>query len=399
MKKILFISHDANRAGAQILLLRFLEKLPQYADFQFKVLLGFEGPLVEDFERVAETYHWYRQRYVPRYQRPFQRILPPSDEQTRIRRQLERERFDLVVSNTVTNGGLLAEFQFLACPVVTYAHELEMGIGMYTTPEAFQITLDRSDYFLACSQALKDRYVANYGLSPERIDVLPSLLPAEAYASVPDPERGRAVRHRLGIADTTPLVGAMGTVDWRKGIDVFVQLARLAPPHVHFAWVGGTHDQPQVQMIREDLRRLNLVDRVHLVPAQPNPLDYMAAFDVFALPSREEPYPLVVLEAALMEKPIVCFDESGGAREVVETDAGYVCEYLNINQMASRIASLLSDATQRRQMGAAGRQKVLERHAEARAMRVFVDLLDQYADSAHPRRPDARRPAPHPVAR
>lgn len=399
MKKILFISHDANQAGAQILLLRFLQKLPQYADFKFQILLGFEGPLVEDFEKCAHTYHWYRQRYVPRYQRPFQRMLPPSDEQTRIRKQLERERFDLVVSNTVTNGALLEEFRFLKCPVVTYAHELEMGIAMYTSPEAFQMTLDRSDFFMACSQALKDRYVVNYGLSPDRIDVLPSLLPAEAYATLPSPERGLAMRQRLGIPATTPLVGAMGTVDWRKGIDLFVQLARLAPPDVHFAWVGGSHDQPQVQMIREDLRRLHLEQRVHLVPAQPNPLEFMAAFDVFALPSREEPYPLVVLEAALMERPIVCFDQSGGAREVVETDAGYVCEYLNLNQMASRLASLLSDATLRRQMGAAGRRKVLERHAEARAMGVFVDLLYQYAEGTEGPRRHPRRTAPHSVPR
>jgi glycosyltransferase involved in cell wall biosynthesis len=386
MKKILFISHDANRAGAQILLLRFLEKLPQYSDFKFKILLGFEGDLVKDFVAVAETYHWYHKRYVPRYQRPFQRLLPPSDEQTRIRKELERQRFDLVVSNTVTNGALLDELRFLACPVVTYAHELEMGIGMYTTPEAFQTVLERSDYFLACSKALKDRYVANYGLSPQHIDVLPSLLPHEAYTTVPTPEQGRVIRQRWNIPAEAPLVGAMGTLDWRKGIDIFVQLARLSAPDVHFAWVGGTPDQPEAHMLREDLRRLNLSSRVHLIPAQTNPLEYMSSFDVFALPSREEPYPLVVLEAALMQKPIVCFDQSGGARELVETDAGYVCEYLNANQMASRIAALLSDGTLRRQMGAVGRQKVLERHGEEHAMRVFVDLLEQYASHRTARR-------------
>jgi glycosyltransferase involved in cell wall biosynthesis len=391
MKKILFISHDANRAGAQILLLRFLQKLTEYPEFEIHVLLGSDGELVPAFEAVSRhrLYHWYQEKSIPAYQRWLCRpgqVLTFS--QALIVQELAAQAFDLVVSNTVTNGALLEKLQVLRCPVVTYAHELEIGISMYTSPEAFARTLRHSDFFLACSQTLKDRYVAQYGIDPARIDVLPSLLP-DNLGTLPTAEETRTIRRGLGLTDQTPLVGAVGTFDFRKGADLFVQLARLSMPDVHFAWLGIEEDsaalKPTLHMMREDLRRLGLTKRVHLLPRVAQPLHYMAAFDVFALTSREEPYPLVVLEAALLRKPILCFDQSGGAVEVVEADAGFVCPYLDVTAMSERLTTLLADPALRQRLGETGHRKVLERHEEGRAMAVFVDRLRHYARAvSHP---------------
>jgi glycosyltransferase involved in cell wall biosynthesis len=66
------------------------------------------------------------------------------------------------------------------------------------------------------------------------------------------------------------------------------------------------------------------------VEAVSNPLDYLSVFDIFALTSREDPYPLVVLEAALLQKPMVCFEKAGGAQDLIETDAGLIVPYLSL---------------------------------------------------------------------
>lgn len=382
MKKFLFVSHDANRAGAQILLLRFLKKLAERADVQFHILLKHGGPLAADFEQLAPTVYAYPPE--DRRRRAWRRLLRRPVASAGGLSRLGGETYDLVVSNTVTNGDLLAELASLGCPVVTYAHELEIGISMYTTPEAFALTLRHSDFFMACSRVQRERYIANYGLDSARIDYLPSLLPEETAHTAELLGQSDRLRRQLGLPADALLVGCMGTFDWRKGIDVFVQLARLVPDAVggrpvRFVWVGGSHGQVEFKTVAEDVRRLGLRERVIFVENQPNPLDFMACFDVFALPSREEPYPLVVLEAALLEKPVVCFDQSGGAKELVHDDAGVVCDYLDTECMAREIAVLLADEPRRRRMGQTGRRRVLDQHHDDLAMREFLRLLEKYS--------------------
>ena len=56
--KILFISHDASRTGAPILLLRLIEQIKIYSDFEILILLKNCGELKEDFERLGKTFVW-----------------------------------------------------------------------------------------------------------------------------------------------------------------------------------------------------------------------------------------------------------------------------------------------------------------------------------------------------
>ncbi len=376
MKKILFISHDANRAGAQILLLRFLKQLKNLPGYQFKVLLRHGGSLLRDFEKVAPVYHWYHRETGNRQK--VARLLTRKSFQEQILSEIKNEGYDLIVSNTITNGELLHQLRTLVkCPIVTYAHEMPMGIAMYTDPSSFNQTLRYTDYYWACSEAQRLIYIERFGIDPSRIAVLPSLLPDGAWQLQPSEEAVAQIRKLLELPQDALLVGAVGTFDWRKGIDVFVQLARQSQPDVHFVWVGGHEHQVEYHMISEDLRRLGLSDRVHLVPHSDRPFDFISAFDVFVLTSREEPYPLVVLEAALLARPIVCFAQSGGAPDFVETDAGFVVEYLNSTAMSQSISQLLQNPELRQKMGHTAREKVFARHQDERAMQAFLNLIEQ----------------------
>ncbi len=376
MKKILFISHDANRAGAQILLLRFLKQLKNVPEYQFKVLLRHGGSLLRDFEKVAPVYHWYHRETGNRQK--VARLLNRKSFQEQILKEIKNEGYDLIVSNTITNGELLHQLRLLVkCPIVTYAHEMPMGIAMYTDPSSFNQTLRYSDSYWACSEAQRLIYIERFGIDPDKISVLPSLLPDGAWQLQPSAEAVVQIRKLLDLPEGAPLVGAVGTFDWRKGIDIFVQLARQSEPDTHFVWVGGHEHQVEYHMISEDLRRLGLSDRVHLIPHSDRPFDFISAFDVFVLTSREEPYPLVVLEAALLARPIVCFAQSGGAPDFVETDAGFVANYLDSTAMSRYISQLLKNPELRQKMGHTAREKVFARHQDERAMQAFLESIER----------------------
>jgi glycosyltransferase involved in cell wall biosynthesis len=105
--------------------------------------------------------------------------------------------------------------------------------------------------------------------------------------------------------------------------------------------------------------------------------DYFAAMDVFVLPSREDPFPLVCLEAAAAGRPIVCFENAGGMPEFVEDDCGFVVPYMDIEAFAERLTRLIDDSQLRTRMGEAARNKVRSRHNVAVAAPLLFDAMQR----------------------
>ena len=80
------------------------------------------------------------------------------------------------------------------------------------------------------------------------------------------------------------------------------------------------------------------------------------------LVSREDPFPLVCLEAASLGKPVLCFADAGGMPEFVEDDAGYVLPYLDTKQMSAQIIELATDVERVKQLGACAQFKVRDKY-------------------------------------
>ena len=163
------------------------------------------------------------------------------------------------------------------------------------------------------------------------------------------------------MPDDAVLIVGGGTASWRKGTDLFIHLARAVcqrRSRAYFAWIGGG----STWEFEHDVRVCGLAERIRFTGAVVKPADYLAAADIFVLTSREDPYPLVCLEAAALGKPIVCFEGAGGAPEFVEEDCGFVVPYLDIMEMADRVVSLLDSPDCRLTFGSTARSKVAQRH-------------------------------------
>ncbi len=380
MKNILFVSHDANRAGAQILLLRFLKLLKGNSDYQFSVLLKHGGIIKEEFMILAKTYTW-QEPILIKSNTIFDKIkfktVPKQPYIVRILEELAQQKFDFIVSNTITNGDILPVLAQLNIPIVTYVHELDMGINQYTKPEFFRNVLKLSTSFMACADSVKQNLVNNHGVDTTKIKVLPSLLSEDAIWFKGSALKQHSLRKRYNIPRDSFLVGGMGTVDLRKGVDVFLQVARKlsVSKDIYFMWVGGQRGEIDYQNFIIDKKRLGL-NQVIFQETISNPLDYMDIFDVFLVSSREDPYPLVVLEAAILGKPIICFDKAGGAKDFVENDCGTIVDYLDVDTTAQKIVDFKGNIVLRKQMGENARKKVEQRHNQTVAFQTFVEILD-----------------------
>lgn len=381
MKNILFVSHDANRAGAQILLLRFLRLLKENENFTFSILLKEGGIIENEFAEIADTYFWKKPKSLGKrsiFSKLYKKITGKDTYKTEVLKKLEKQNFDLIVSNTIANGDILPVLKSLNVPIKTYVHELEMGIQQYTKPEYFQNVKFLSASFIACAESVKENLIKNHQVDTTKIRVLPSLLPESALHYQNNLSANEILRQKFNIPLNAFLIGGMGTVDVRKGVDIFLQVASTlkANSEIFFLWVGGQENEIEYKNFQIDKNRLKLKNTIFQTTVD-NPLDYMSIFDIFFVSSREDPYPLVVLEAAMLSKPIICFDKAGGAKDFVEDDCGAVIEYLNVQSVANKIEEFKKNRALMVQMGITGRHKVLERHNQLIAFQTFVDILNE----------------------
>lgn len=90
------------------------------------------------------------------------------------------------------------------------------------------------------------------------------------------------------------------------------------------------------------------------------PEEVLQAVDVFCLPSYREGFGTSVIEASLLELPIICSDTYGLAETIMENKTGLRHEVKNINQLYNQMKLLVEKETTRKVLGKNGRQYVLD---------------------------------------
>ncbi|HTF82684.1 MAG TPA: glycosyltransferase, partial [Cytophagales bacterium] len=113
-------------------------------------------------------------------------------------------------------------------------------------------------------------------------------------------------------------------------------------PHIRFKWIAFDESRQDGALIKEDLRKLGVLDYVQLIPFSSDPLIHFANLDVFVLTSREESFSIVSLENIALGVPVICFNQNIGAIELIKDGAGSTVEYLNLDEVASEIESYAS---------------------------------------------------------
>jgi len=146
-------------------------------------------------------------------------------------------------------------------------------------------------------------------LGRRRILHIPNPLPLvrNGDAQLPD------IRRKCGWPSSKPLVGFVGRLEHVKGPDIFVEIAARCHMDAAFVLLGGGSLAPE---LAARVTAAGLTKRVVLLGEVPDAAPYIRQFDVLALTSRHEGFPLVLLEAASSAVPIVAFDV-GGVREVL----------------------------------------------------------------------------------
>ncbi|RCH54704.1 hypothetical protein DJ568_09430 [Mucilaginibacter hurinus] len=375
-KKILFVSHDASRTGAPLVLKHLMHWLKDHADFEFSILIkdGGETDIEKDFATLAPVYKWapgtpgstWPQRAISKlssrlFDKPIYKSYP---------RQLRSQNFDLIYLNTVASTELLPYLKEQHnCPVILHVHENEYSIKTYYPESLTADYLQLINHYIVVSESTGSNLAENFGIPAEKISLVNAFVPVKEI-KMPGKKAG-LVKSELGIHDDF-IVGGCGVTSWRKGVDIFIQLALLIKkaPHgkkIRFVWIGHLEYFFKNQLAYE-LKRLGLThDDIIFTGSVTNPQDYFQIFDVFALTSREDPFPLVCLEAAALAKPVIYFENAGGVTEMFKKGGGIAVPYGDTQAMANAIISMQTNTAHLLALGLQAQNNVQQYDVDVQA--------------------------------
>ncbi len=203
-----------------------------------------------------------------------------------------------------------------------------------------------------------------------------------------DQADGLGIRAEFNVDSETPLLVAIGRMATYKGqADLLRALAKVRDAGQSFyLLIAGSEDTYMGNRAELEglIASLQLADMVTLTGFRPDSRQLFAAGDIFTLPSFEEPFGMVFVEAMAMRKPIVALN-SGGVPEIVEHGrSGLLSEPGDIDQLAANIMRLMADRALRQQMGEYGRSRVYQYFNAQRMTSDFEKLYEGVVNQSLP---------------
>ena len=364
--RVLLVTHETSRTGAPRVAILVARGLVEQGH-EVQILARSPGPLLPEFQSVATTSVEFLRR-VRRKLRSIRatRLIAYVLDTAQATASLLRRWPDLVYINSTAGAIYIRPARWLHRRVILHVHESgDLAASFVARARAANLLADIC--VVACSTSVQAEIAL---LTKRSVGDIPMLL------SVPDDAevlRMSAEQPDHDYSTDEFVVGCCGAVEHRKGADLWVEAARqvseaMSGQRVRFVWVGEGAQPGQ----------FDATCGVEFIGPSANPYAHMRRFDVFTLPSRDDPFPLVVLEAMSLGTPVVAFAVGGVPRQI--GDAGIVVPIGDVAAFVSAIVRLLNDECERRRLGSAAEARVKDLYSTDSFMVALSNLVEQQAN-------------------
>lgn len=172
---------------------------------------------------------------------------------------------------------------------------------------------------------------------------------------------------------------SVGRMEWKKGYEYALQaIAMLRNQGIdcRYRIIGGGNAIEAVAFARHQLGLDHAVEFIGPV-GRSDVRSHMERSDIFLHSAVSEGFCNSVLEAQAMGLPVVCSDADGLSENVVDGITGFVVERRSASALAQSLSVLVQNAVLRRQMGEAGRRRVVEQFGLQDQIRAFGFMYSQ----------------------
>lgn len=328
-RNILFVTHDLSLSGAPLLMYNLARYMKRHGYF-VTIMSPYQGELADK----------YKEENIPLIidatlaGSPFHEI-----------KQLI-SHFDLVIVNTMLMWQLVFAVKENDIPVIWLIHESLAGKkiadGNTKASEALKIA---DDVIFACNAtaALYKKHnasdnfrIMNYGTEP---------LDTHNISAVTN--KNFSILH-------------IGSIEPRKGQDVLIKSIKGLPAkyaeNIEVFMVGRTLDR---EFHGKVLKTLKLNERIHWLGQIPheNVVEIVAKADLFVCSSRDEVFPLTILEAMSVGKPILSTDVGGVSEMISNNEDGLLVPKEDSKALTERIIFLFDNRQELKRLGENARRK------------------------------------------
>ena len=228
----------------------------------------------------------------------------------------------------------------------------------------------KADKFIAVSESIKKHLIDYFGVDKKKIIVINNFIDS----SVINITQGKSkIIKELCLDPSNYIVGYIGRFDIKeKGIDILIEAAKLSITNKNglvFVFIGDGIDK---HFLTNETRTIREI--VRIVETKNDIFNYMQIFDLFVLPSRIDPFPLVMLEIAYMKIPFLGSNVDGIAEFVDDNINGLLFESENSRDLVKKIEFLLKHRNYGKKIGEKLYNKVIENYTAEENVKKLQEL-------------------------
>ncbi|WP_083772456.1 rhamnan synthesis F family protein [Synechococcus sp. BL107] len=296
----IIVGHDASNSGAPRTALALQRSLINDLNLNCIVILLNDGPLLQAYKDNGPTFV-FKNNLVHSY---LNAVFKYSD------------RLLNVVTNTVITAVVGQLAQAYGHTHVALVHE-NADTG-YWPSEMFGHALNGDLCVFPGEGVAQAAYTICNIDAPKNVAIRPQGIYRHNFPDLLIDECYESVRTELGIPKDSKIILGCGTIEPRKGVDIFIETADFflnnSSENIFFLWIGDLpaskcDDRNWAEQLLDKLK--DLPNSNCLILGGCTKADrYFQACDVFYLTSRKDPFPGVVLEAMACKKPIIAFEDA-----------------------------------------------------------------------------------------
>jgi glycosyltransferase involved in cell wall biosynthesis len=216
------------------------------------------------------------------------------------------------------------------------------------------------DRFIVVSDALKDLMIHQRRISAEKVVKIYNGIEINHY----DPDKLKnqrlQIRNEFILNDDVILIGAIGRLVWQKGFTYFLRCIPDIIKHIaqtRFVIVGDGEMREYLQNVS---KKLGIENYLFFTGQRSDIMDILAATDIIVIPSLQEGFPMITLEAMAMKKPIIATRINGITEQISDSVEGILVEPRNASALTIAIKRLVENPELATSLGEAARKRVIK---------------------------------------
>ena len=332
-KNVLFYSPFMGHTGSEMMIKYIVSNVNKIRPV---ILSGENGDLLNEIPKNIPVYIYYNNYNMNIWEKILDRLLNKFSMQNlallQFKKIIKKHNIELIVINTIVADKIIPLVKKCNIPFVVYAHELPSLYNLLSI-ENFKYIINNAKGVIGCSQLvcenLKIMGFKNVKLFYEGVN----------YAKIETLEK---IENEIKWMGYSYVFAMSGTLVDLKGFHIVIDIAKYIKQYnAAFIWIGAHSNNSYEFYLKNLIKNYSLENIIFTGLLKGDEYySWLNACDAFLLTSMSDSYPIVMLEAAYLQKPIIAFD-SGGVTEFVKEGMGKVVPYYCVNAYLDAIKDFI----------------------------------------------------------